>query len=168
MTRLLSLLIPLIAMPHATPQKGPFPWKEGDAPPAVGGVHLAATRAGLDSVLGAASDSQDLTAGTWLLQFRKKGMSVVYMRPYGAFEIHLMRRDAGDIGGVRLDDLRASVRNRWGAPSTSELITIGEGATYTWGEETTYIAGKWMVAVTFDTLTTRVTQLWLGHPSDRD
>jgi len=81
-------------------------------------------------------------------------------RQDGVIEVHLLRRDAGSIGGVRVGDAEAEVRARWGAPTEAESIDAGE--------ETSYIAGKWMVVVVYDTVTRRVKELWLGPPSDRD
>jgi hypothetical protein len=154
------LLLFLIATASAAAQQPTFPWKPGDPPPPVGGVELGASRGRLESLLGAPSDSEQIGADLWTFKFRKKGLSAVYAQRYGAIEVHLLRTDAGDIGGVRLDDTKTSVRNRWGPPSETESITARE--------ETAYTAGKWMVVVTFDTLTARAIELWLGPIPDRD
>ena len=137
-------------------QQGVFPWKAGDPPPPVGGVPLAASRARIDSLLGAPDDSERLGADGWGFEFRARGLSIVYTPLDGAAVIYLLRRDAGDIGGVRLGDTPSSVLARWGKPTT------------TGGPNSLYIAGKWVVVVTADSAGTRVVQLGLGRVGDQD
>jgi hypothetical protein len=105
--------------------------------------------------LGAPDDSQQIGDG-WALKFRNKGLSIVYTQPDGAAIIYLLRRNAGDIGGVRLGDKYDTVLARWGKP------------TNTGGPNSLYIAGKWVVVVTVDSVTTRVVQLGLGRVGDSD
>ena len=146
----------LLSAASAAAQHGKFPWKAGDSPPAVAGVPLAASRARLDSLLGAPTDSQRIGADGWAFNFRTKGVSVVYTPLNGAAIIYLLRRDVGDIGGVRLGDSKGAVLGRWGAPSTSD------------GPNALYIAGKWVVVITLDSAATRVVKLGLGRVGDSD
>ncbi len=146
----------LLSAAGAVVQQGKFPWKAGDSPPAVAGVSLAASRARLDSVLGAPTDSQQIGADGWAFNFQTRGISVVYTPLDGVAIIYLLRRDVGDIGGVRLGDSKGAVLARWGAPSTTD------------GPNALYIAGKWVVVITFDGAATRVVKLGLGRVGDSD
>jgi len=137
-------------------QQGQFPWKAGDKPPLVAGVALGSSRPRLNSLLGAPSDSERIGGDSWALKFAPKGLSVVYTPLDGAAIIYLTRRDAGDIGGVRLGDSKQTVLSRWGKPSTGE------------GRNLLYIAGKWVVVVTCDSADTHVVQLGLGRVGDYD
>ncbi|HUO52771.1 MAG TPA: hypothetical protein VMT93_09640 [Gemmatimonadaceae bacterium] len=139
----------------APPTKWGFPWRPGDAPPPVAGLHLLASRAGIDSALGAPADSESL-GGAWSLRFPKKGVSVVYARLDGAAIIYLKTREAGDIGGVRLGDTRESVLARWGAPSVAD------------GANALYQAGPWLVVLTLDGAHARVAALGLGRVGGQD
>src|SRR6266446_2814862 len=160
MTKPALALICCLASVEAAAQDARFPWKAGDRAPEVAGLQLATSRTKMASVLGMPSDSQSLGADVWTYGFSGKGLLIVYARQDGVIEIHVLRRDAGSIGGVRVGDAEDEVRARWGAPTEAESIDAGE--------ETSYIAGKWMVVVVYDTVTRRVKELWLGPPSDRD
>ena len=148
---LLFCLLLLLPLATAATQQGKFPWKAGDAPPLVAGVPLAASRGRLDTLLGTPTDSQPLRADAWAFNFRARGLTVVYTLRDGAVAIYLLRRDAGDIGGVRLGDSRDAVLTRWGSSST----TVGPNALY--------IAGKWAVVLTLDSALTRVVELGLSR-----
>ena len=140
----------LAALPAAGPQ-GAFPWKPGDAPPTVAGVPLGASRGRLDSLLGKADRLQPLGPGATALFFSARGVSVVYSTADGAAVIYLLRRDAGDIGGVRLGDANDSVLAKWGPPSDA-----AEGTAL-------YTAGGWAVVVGVDSIGKAVVQLGLGR-----
>jgi len=142
-----------ISVAAAFIQHGAFPWKAGDPPPVVGGLHLGATRARMDSVLGLPSDSQHIALDGWAYNFRSKGVSVIYAPLDGASIIYLTRRDAGDIDGVRPGDLKRDVLARWGQPTT-----VG-------GLNSLYVAGNWVVVVTFDSTRSSVTRLGVGRTS---
>ncbi len=150
------LKISLLGVLGAVLQGGKFPWKAGDPPPPVAGVALGASRTGIKSALGVPTDSQQLGPDGWAFNFRTKGVSIVYTALDGAAIIYLLRRDAGDIGGVRVGDNRAAFLGRWGKPSTTD------------GPNVLYIAGKWVVGITLDTTSTHVVRLGLGRASDSD
>lgn len=142
-----------VSLAAALTQQGAFPWRAGDPPPLVGGLHLGATRARMDSVLGSPSDSQHIALDGWAYNFRAKGISVIYAALDGASIIYLTRRDAGDIGGVRLGDPKTAVLARWGQPTTAG------------GPNSLYVAGKWVVVVTFDSTGSTVARLGVGRTS---
>src|ERR1041385_728063 len=138
-------------------QQGTSPWKAGDSPPPVAGVRLGVTRAALDSLLGRPDKIQQMGQDGLGLTYTKRGISVVYTPLDGAAIVYLLRRDAGDVGGVRLGDTKDQVLARWGKPSTGE------------GMNALYISGKWVVVVTLDSVTgTRVVQLGLGRAADAE
>src|SRR5574341_1957707 len=120
-----------LALLLAAQSQGSFPWKAGDPPPTVAGVPLGASRVMLDSLLGKPDRTQRLGIGATALFYTPKGVSVVYGERDGASVIYLLRRDAGDIGGVRLGDANDSVLAKWGPPSDT-----GEGTSL-------YVAGPW-------------------------
>ncbi len=156
MTNTRLVIIAAFGAVGAFSQQGVFPWNAGDPPPPVAGVPLGASRARLDSLLGVPDDSERLGEHGWGFEFHKKGLSIVYTPLDGAAIIYLLRRDAGDIGGVRLGDTHDAVLGRWGKPTT------------TGGPNSLYIAGKWVVVVTTDSAATHVVQLGLGRVGDQD
>ena len=103
------------------------------------GVALLASRNRLDALFGSPTGIENLRADIWRLDYHGKGLAVVYGPRGGVLEIHLARRDAGDIGGVRIGDTKNAVLARWGAPSDTELTSVGP--------EAAYIAGEWQVII---------------------
>ena len=154
MTSASFLSVMLLGAASAGAQQGKFPWKAGDPPPRVGGVPLAASRTRLDSLLGTPSDSQQIGTDGWAFGFRSRGLSVVYTPLDGAAVIYLLRRDVGDIGGVRLGDSKDAVLGRWGVPSKTD------------GPNALYVAGTWVVVITFDSAGTHVVGLGLGRVAE--
>jgi len=149
---LMALLL-LQVLPAAA-QGGAFPWKSGDAPPAVAGIRLGDDRARLEAVLGKPSETQKLGEDAWAFTYRKRGVQVLYTPLDGAAIIYLQSRAAGDIGGVRLGDAREDVLARWGNPSSGQ------------GETALYLAGSWVVVLKLDQ-NGQVKQLALGRATDK-
>ena len=79
---------------------------------------------------------------------------MVYTPRDGAAVIYLLRRDVGDIGGVRMGDSKGAVLGRWGPPSKTD------------GRNALYVAGTWVVVITFDSALTHVVGLGLGRVAD--
>jgi len=153
-TTFISLAI--LGAAGAQAQQGTFPWKAGASPPLVGGIRLGLSRAALDSILGRPDKVQQMGQDGLGLTYTQRGISIVYTPLDGAAIVYLLRRDAGDIGGVRLGDTKDQVLARWGKPSTGE------------GMNALYIAGKWVVVITLDSTGTRVVQLGLGRAADAE
>ena len=135
----LRLLLPNTAQPQSKQAPaGPgrvFPWKAGDAPPAVAGIRMGDDRARFESVLGKPSDTKKLGEAGLALTYQRRGVQVLYAPADGAAIIFLLTRAAGDLGGVRVGDKGDAVRGRWGEPS----MVAGPMAIYR--------AGEWAVFV---------------------
>src|SRR2546428_10975254 len=140
----------------AQAQQGPFPGNAGDSPPLVGGIRLGLSRTALDSLLGRPDKVEQMGQDGLGLTSPKGGVSIVYTPLDGAAIVYLLRRDAGDVGGVRLGDTKDQVLGRWGKPSTGE------------GMNALYIAGKWVGVINLDSTGTRVVQLGLGRAADAE
>jgi len=140
-------------MPLAA-RDGAFPWKPGDAPPAVAGIHLGDDRARFEPILGKPSQTQKLGEDAWAFTYRQRGVQVLYTPLDGAAIIYLLTPTAGDIGGVRLGDARKDVLARWGNPSSAQ------------GETALYLAGTWVVVMKFGQ-DNKVKQLGLGRATNK-
>ncbi len=153
---LISWLVALVlfqVLPAAA-QGGEFPWKPGDAPPAVAGIHLGDDRARFESILGKPSGKQKLGEDAWVFTYQQPGVQVIYTPLDGVSIVYLHTPTAGDIGGVRLGDARQDVLARWGNPSSGK------------GETALYLAGTWVVVMKFDQ-GNKVKQLGLGRVADK-
>ena len=115
------LLLPNTAQPQSKPvpatQSRVFPWKAGDAPPAVAGIRKGDDRARFESVLGKPSDTKKLGEVGLALTYQLCGVQVLYAPADGAAVIFLLTRPAGDLGGVRVGNKGDAVRARSGEPS---------------------------------------------------
>jgi hypothetical protein len=142
-------------------QGGAFPWKRGDAPPAVAGIRLGDDEGRLKKVLGQPSLVQQLAEGVphdevRVLTYKMPGVQVVFSQSDGASIIYLLSPYAGDIGGVRLYDAREEVKAIWGNPSS----VCEEGGTGI------YRAGDWAVILRFDNQD-KIKELGLGRITDK-
>ncbi len=140
---------------------GDFPWKSGDAPPAVAGIRLGDGLVRLEAVLGKASQLQKLAADipiedAMVLTYQRSGVQVHFTLADGVSIIYLLTRAAGNIGGVRLGDSREDVLGRWGNPAS----VSGDGFT------AIYKAGGWAVVLKLDG-NNKVKQLGLGRATDK-
>lgn len=133
---------------------GEFPWKPGDAPPPVAGIHLGDGRVRLAAVLGQPSGTEKLGEDALALTYRKRGVQVLYAPLDGVAIIYLLTRAAGDIDGVRLGDTRQKVLARWGDPPS-----VG-------GPMAIYRAGDWGVFVKLGE-DDKVKQLGIGRITDK-
>lgn len=131
-----------------------FPWKAGDAPPPVAGVHLGDDRPRLETVLGKPSDSQKLGDTGLAFTYGQRGVQVLYTPTDGAAIIYLLTRAAGNIRGVRLGDTRQEVVARLGDPSSVA------------GPMAFYRAGDWTVFVKLGE-DRKVKQLGIGRVTDQ-
>ncbi|MCX5889507.1 MAG: hypothetical protein NTY36_08650 [Deltaproteobacteria bacterium] len=131
-----------------------FPWKPGDAPPPVAGIHLGDGRVRLEAVLGQPSGTEKLGEDALALTYRKRGVQVLYAPLDGAAIIYLLTRTAGDIGGIRLGDTRQQVPARWGDPPAAS------------GPMGIYRAGDWGAFVKLSE-DDKVKQLGIGRLTDK-
>jgi hypothetical protein len=149
-----GLALMLLQVLSAPALGGTFPWKAGDAPPAVAGIRLGDGLVRLETVLGRPSSTEKLGKVIMVLTYQKRGLQVLYASLDGAAIIYLLSRTAGDIGGVRLGDKREDVLARWGDPPS-----VG-------GSMAIYKAGDWGVFVKLDE-DDKVKQLGVGRITDK-
>jgi hypothetical protein len=147
--RILTALLLLGATTLAA--QGKSPWKAGDQPPALLGLHLGDSRAKLDSVMGRADGSQTLGEGVVALSYSARHVTVTWARADGVATIDLRSRDAGEIGGLRVGDTIESLIQKWGQPDRGEN-NVG-----------LYIFGPWAVVVRSDSTGQRIAMLTLGR-----
>ena len=90
----LRLLLPNTAQPQSkqvpASQSRVFPWKAGDAPPAVAGIRMGDDRARFESVLGKPSDTKKLGEVGLALTYQRRGVQVLYAPADGAAIIFLL------------------------------------------------------------------------------
>lgn len=132
----------------AAAQRGAFPWKAGDRPPALGGVRLGDRRVHVDSLLGAPSSVDTLDNGVVLFRYTR-GFIVAYS-PGDSVEVVYLAQTGAAVGNVKVGQTMDDVRARWGSPSATE------------GAVSMYIARDWAVMVLADTTGKRVLQLGLA------
>jgi hypothetical protein len=116
MPRLLGSLLGL-ALLFATPalaKSPPFPWKAGDAPPALHGVTLGQTEAQARAALGPPHSTAKMGPGdVWDYA---DGLQIIANAGDGVSIIRLRTAAAGAIGGVKVGDAAADVVAKWGVP----------------------------------------------------
>ena len=132
-------------------QTGALPWKAGDPPPLVAGLHLGNSRERLDSVMGRPTNIQHLGDGADALGYDSAGVVVSYARLDGVAIIDLRRRDAGAIDSIRVGDSFQQVLARWGQPTTQEA------------DVRMYIVGWWAIVVRVDQKQGCVQMLSIGR-----
>ena len=130
-----------------------FPWKAGDAPPALAGFrlgqNLAKARAAMRGPI--QTDSIGTGAGRgYAYTTRDHTLSILGVPSEGVGIITVRRRALGVVGGVRVGDSCESVLKRWGRPSS------GDAQVALW------IAGKWLVSARCDK-SRRVSELSVGN-----
>jgi hypothetical protein len=146
-------LISLMPLQSAAAQ-GHLPWKAGDEPPVVAGLHLGDSLNIIESVLGPPADTQKLGDGAWAYSYPAKGLSIVYATLDGAAVIDLRTPQSGAIDSIRTGDSVTAVIRRWGPPDRAE------------GAVGLYLAGRWLVAVRLNDAHTLVAMLSIGRVAD--
>lgn len=144
-----ALLLALFATPLAA--QGAPPWKEGDAPPVLLGLHLGDSKAKLDSVMGRAEGTQSLGEGAEAYLYRGGKVGVGWASLDGVAMIDLRHPDAGALDGFRVGDSIESLVAKWGKPPQ------GEGNVGLW------VFGWWAVVVRSDDQGQRITMITLGR-----
>ncbi len=164
------LLVAVAAQsPHlACAQPGQLPWRAGDAAPIVAGARLGASvRVIVDSGPGRPDsveiyhrDGPTIT----ILHYWSRGLSLYFTGPRGAPPpthtlafVQLLTPQAGDLGGVRVGDMRESVLARWGPPTGGDpgaWPSIPPLASLTGAD--LYTVGTWRVFVQLDRARRRV------------
>src|SRR5574341_1284088 len=110
-----ALVLALVAKPLSA-QHAQLPWKVGDSPPAVAGIHLGDSRRLVDSILGP-PDTVDAPSvyvdgeriDEWQLTWSARGVFILYSRRDGVTGIRLSKRVAGDVDGIRVGDSLGTV-----------------------------------------------------------
>ena len=127
------------------------PWKAGDPPPILLGLHLGDSLPKLNSVMGRAGGTQQLGDGVAAYSYQGGNIVVTWARFDGVATIDLKSRDAGAIGGFRVGDSIDSLLAHWGPPPQGE------------GSVGLYVFGPWAVVVRSDSTGKRITMLTLGR-----
>ncbi len=154
--RLLPLLAAarLVVPLSAFGQQGKLPWRPGDTPPAIVGLHLGAPRAMIDSVLGKPETVKTLSPGVQVLGYGTRGIALAYSEADSLAVAYLGSRGAGDIGGVRVGDSMASLVARWGDPTGVD------------GDISLYQVGAWAIIVRADSTHSRIELLGIARVAE--
>jgi len=136
---------------------GMFPWRAGDPPPDVAGIHLAESRADVQAALGKPDDDKvpggKPKAGEYFLNYVKRGITVIGTPGDGVSVVTLFSPSAGDISGLRAGDTVNSLLDRWGFPPVQN------------GSIGIYPAGVWGVVVKLDPATNRIRSMYISWTS---
>lgn len=150
-SRTLRLASLLLCTASSLAAQGKPPWKAGDAPPILLGLHLGDTRTKLDAVMGRAEGTQQLGDGVTALSYAAGHVVVTWARLDGVATIDLKSRDAGELGGFRVGDSIDSLVAHWGPPPQGQ------------GSVGLYVFGPWAVVVRSDSTGKRIVMLTLGR-----
>jgi hypothetical protein len=140
--------------PH---QGGMFPWRAGDPPPDVAGMHLGESRAEVEAALGKPDDDKvpggKPKVGEYFLNYVKRGITVIGTPGDGVSVVTLGSPSAGDFSALRVGDPVNLLLDRWGFPPVQD------------GPIGIYSAGVWGVVTKLDSTTNRIKSMYISWTS---
>ncbi len=147
-------VLALVAAPaSAVRAQGHLPWSPGDKAPALAHLSLGQPQSELFTKLGAPDAVDTLGPGAYSFSWLKRGLSAVVTDRDGVAIINATKREAAELGGVRVGDTHDAVRAKWGDPMKEQ------------GPTWLYIARGWVIAVQFHAQSDKAVRLSIGLPT---